>query len=47
MSREKVQNIIERTTRLDRDRNGNPRYFIPAACFPVEPGTRKARVMGL
>ncbi|WP_152612464.1 hypothetical protein [Leisingera sp. ANG-S3] len=47
MRSEQVQSIIESTTRLDRDMYGNPRYFIPAACFPVEPGTRKARAMGL
>lgn len=47
MSSEKVQHIIERSIRLDRDMYGNPRYFIPAACFPVEPGTRQARAMGL
>ncbi|CAM3871880.1 hypothetical protein PHIN109289_14130 [Phaeobacter inhibens] len=47
MRSEKVQSIIKRTTRLDRDRNGNPRYFIPAACLPVEPGTRQARAIGL
>ncbi|MGP6089505.1 hypothetical protein [Antarctobacter jejuensis] len=47
MSCEKVQSIIERTIRLDRDMYGNPRYFTPADCYPVEPGTRQARAVGL
>ena len=39
--------IARQATRLDRDTNGNPRYYFPTVCFPFEPGSKEARRYGL
>lgn len=47
MNYDETQRIVDHATRLDRDTNGNPRYYFPAVCFPFEPGSKEARRDGL